>query len=153
MRCENCGAQMVAGAAFCPSCGKQVATSRPGGTALASGGLQPNVAAALCYPAGFVTGILFLRLEPYRCDRFVRFHAFQSIFFSLAWVVLHFALGIFLSVLPWTLWHLVATASWLLSLTLFCAAIFLMYKAYNNERLKLPILGGLADKQAQRAVV
>ena len=150
MRCENCGVEMVAGASFCASCGKPISLAAPrnGGTTLVSSGLQINVAAALCYLAGFITGILFLVLEPYRRDRFVRFHAFQSIFFSLAWIVLHFALGILLSVLPWTMWHLVATASSLLSLALFCPAIFLMYKAYNNERFKLPIIGDVAEKQA-----
>jgi len=150
MRCENCGVEAVAGAAFCASCGKPIslAAPGPGGTALVSAGLQPNVAGALCYLAGFITGILFLVLEPYRQDRFVRFHAFQSIFFSLAWIVLHFAIGILLSLMPWTMWHLVATLSSLVSLALLGVTFFLMYKAYSNERFKLPVLGDIAEKQA-----
>jgi len=150
MQCENCGVEMVVGAAFCASCGKPVSVAAPvpGGTAAVSSGLQPNVAGALCYLAGFITGILFLVLEPYRRDQFVRFHAFQSIFFSLAWIVLRFALGMLLSLMPWTMWQLVASLTSLISLALLGVAIFLMYKAYSKERFKLPVLGDLAEKQA-----
>src|SRR5262249_20883829 len=59
--------------------------------------LNPNVAGMLCYPLSFITGILLFVLTPYNRDRFVRFHAWQSIFFSLAMVVLSIALRI----LPW----------------------------------------------------
>src|SRR5262245_7124422 len=50
--------------------------------------LKPNVAGMLCYPLSFISGILFLVLTPYNRDRFVRFHAWQSIFLLLAIVVL-----------------------------------------------------------------
>ena len=40
--------------------------------------------AALTYLAGFVTGIVFLVLDPYKSNSFIRFHAFQSIFFNVA---------------------------------------------------------------------
>ncbi len=40
-------------------------------------GLQENVAGLLCYVLGWVTGIIFLILE--NKNRFVRFHAIQSI--------------------------------------------------------------------------
>ena len=49
-------------------------------------GLTPNVAGALAYLVGAITGILFLVIDPFKTDRFVRFHAFQSIFFNLAWI-------------------------------------------------------------------
>ncbi len=42
--------------------------------------MDTNVVAALTYLVGFVTGILFLVLDPYKSNSFVRFHAFQSIF-------------------------------------------------------------------------
>src|SRR5262245_7730099 len=45
--------------------------------------LKPNVAGMLCYPLSFITGMLFLVLTPYNRDRFVRFHAWQSIFFFI----------------------------------------------------------------------
>jgi uncharacterized membrane protein len=51
-------------------------------------GLTPNVAGALAYLLGLVTGIVFLVIEPFKNDRFVRFHAFQSIFVHVAFIVL-----------------------------------------------------------------
>jgi uncharacterized membrane protein len=55
------------------------------------GGLEPNVAAALAYVLGLVTGVLFLVIGPYKKDKYVRFHAFQSIFFNIVgigvWIV------------------------------------------------------------------
>jgi len=150
MRCGNCGVEMVPGSAFCASCGKpaNLAASDPGGPAVAFSGLQPNVAGALCYLGGFITGIVFLALQPYRQDHFVRFHAFQSIFLSAGWIVLHFALGMLLPLVPWTMWRLVASFSTLLSLAFGCAALWLMYKAYSHERFKLPVIGDFAERQA-----
>jgi uncharacterized membrane protein len=147
MRCGNCGVEMIAGAAFCASCGRPVISADAStGAVVTSSGLQANVAGALCYLAGFVTGIVFLVLEPYRHDRFVRFHAFQAIFLSVAWVILHFALGISMSLMPWTLWHFTAALSSLVSLAFLGLAFLLMYKAYSNERFKLPVIGDLAEK-------
>jgi len=150
MRCGNCGVEMVPGSAFCASCGKpaSLAASEPGDPPVAFSGLQPNIAGALCYPAGFITGIVFLALQPYGRDHFVRFHAFQSIFLSAGWMVLHFALGMLLPLLPWTMWHLVASLSTLVSLAFFCLALWLMYKAYSHERFKLPLIGDVAEKQS-----
>ena len=54
----------------------------------ASTGLSTHAAGALAYLAGAITGILFLVIDPYKTDRFVRFHAFQSIFFNIAWFAL-----------------------------------------------------------------
>ena len=149
MHCNRCGVEMVPGSAFCASCGQPaslVATESVGSTVTVRG-IPANLAGALCYLVGFVTGVLLLALDPYRHDRFVRFHAFQSIFFSVAWIVLSIALGMLESLLPWTLARLVAMFSRFVSLALFCVALWLMYRAYNKELFKLPILGDLAEKQ------
>ena len=58
---------------------------------VANSGLQANTAGALAYLAGIITGIIFLVIDPYKSDRFVRFHAFQSIFFNVAWIALWIA--------------------------------------------------------------
>ncbi len=143
---------MVAGAAYCPSCGKpappatQTGSTQPSLASLE--GLQPNVAGLLCYLAGFVTGIFFLVVDPYKRDRFVRFHAFQSIFLSVAWFALHFALGVFLTILPGMLWRMGWMLHSLLGLVFFFLWVLLMYKAYNHEQFKLPVIGDLAAKQA-----
>ena len=145
---------MIAGAAFCPSCG------RPAGSpvvAQASGaqssaapvsGLQSNIAGGLCYLVGFISGIFFLAVEPHKSNRYVRFHAFQSIFLSVAWIVVYFALGVFLNILPGMFWRVGWMLRSVVSLGFFCLWVFLMYKAYNHEQFKLPVIGDLAAKQA-----
>lgn len=114
---------------------------------LASAGLQPNLAGALCYLCGFITGIIFLALDPHNRDRFVRFHAFQSIFFSVGWIALFIALSMFEVMLPWP-FHVVITLLIVMArFGLFLTWLYLMYKAYNNETFKLPVIGDLAEKQ------
>jgi uncharacterized membrane protein len=90
---------------------------------------QSQVVAAAAYLLGFVTGILFLYLEPYDKDEFVRFHARQSIAFSIAWFVINLVLGL----------------QELINLGLAIMWIFLMYKAYSGERYRIPQLADLAD--------
>ena len=68
-------------------------TQPAGGT-----GLSSNVAGALCYLLGLVTGIVFLMIE--KEDRFVRFHAMQSIVLSVAVFVVSLVLG-FIPILGW----------------------------------------------------
>jgi len=112
-----------------------------------SGELKPNLAGLLCYPLSFITGILFLVLTPYNRDRFVRFHAFQSIFFFAAIFVLNICLGILGIVLPWRLERMLSS---LLSLLSFGGTLWMMYQAYRGERFKMPFIGELAEKQADK---
>ena len=106
------------------------------------GGLSPNVAALLAYLL-WIPAILWLVIEPYNKDRFIRFHSFQALFLGLAWL----ALSIVLSMIP--------ILGWLLLLFLpfagIIVAIFCAYKAYKNEWFKIPVIGDLAEKQAGTA--
>lgn len=131
----------------------------PGGfpqqpAAAPSSGLQQNVAAALCYLLGVVTGIIFLVLEPYNKDRLIRFHAFQAIFFWVAVIVLSIGLSIVFVILGFipvvgAIIGLVGILVWMvMCFGIFGLWIYLMYKAYNNQRVVLPIIGPLAEKQA-----
>ena len=117
-----------------------------------SSGMQNNVAGALAYLVGIITGIIFVVIEPYNKIRFVRFHAFQSIFFSVACIVISIVLGIvsgvMLSVGGWGMWSVLSWLFLLVRLAMFLVWLLLMYKAYNNEEYKLPIIGDLAAKQA-----
>ena len=167
--CANCGAVLADGAAFCAGCGKPVekgnaaakagttpgaisaspAPAAPAATAAASG-LTPNVAGALAYILGFITGIIFLVLEPYKNDRFVRFHAMQSIFYNIACIVLLIAWGIiFGTIFSITgSFSLVLAPVWiLLRLAMFVYWLYLMYQAYNNREYRIPFIGDLAAKQ------
>ena len=103
-----------------------------------STGLDSNVAAALAYGLGWITGIVFLVAEPN--DRFVRFHALQSI---IVFGMLS-AITILLQAIP-ILGMLIAVFLVIpLSAILW---LLLMFKAYQGERFKLPIAGDMADQR------
>lgn len=112
--------------------------------------MASNVAGLLTYLAGFITGIIFLVIEPYKNDRFVRFHAFQSIFFSIAYLVISAAWGIIFGslFLAGAMWHMFSFSWAVFRLGFFVLWLFLMFKAYNNERFMLPVIGDLAARQA-----
>jgi uncharacterized membrane protein len=123
--------------------------STPTPAPVASSGMSNNVAGLLCYVLGWITGLIFLLIEPYKNDKFVRFHAFQSIFFNVALIgvyIVMFILGIILSVIHLGL--LMLPLYLVLWLGILVAWIVLMVKAYNKETFKLPIIGDLAAKQA-----
>lgn len=113
--------------------------------------MASNVAGLLTYILGVITAIVFLVLEPYNKDKFVRFHAFQSLFFGIAVFVLAIVLSIVsmvLAVIPVVGW-IVGLLLWIVfSLGVLVVWIMLMYKAYNNERWMLPVIGKLAEQQA-----
>jgi uncharacterized membrane protein len=120
--------------------------------AVANSGLQANAAGALAYLAGIITGIIFLVIDPYKSDRFVRFHAFQSIFFNVAWIALWIVwtiVGLVLSAVTKGLFFfLQLPIDLLLMVGGFVLWAFLMYSAYQGKMTKLPIIGALAAKQA-----
>jgi len=119
----------------------------------ASAGMTSNVAGALAYLFGLVTGIIFLVLEPYKRDPFVRFHAFQSIFLNVALIIFGIVwsniivMGMLSLGFLWTIFSLIGT---LVYLAFFLLWLFLMYKAYNNETFKIPVIGDIAAKQAAK---
>ncbi len=106
--------------------------------------LKPNVAGMLCYPLSFVTGILFLVLAPYNKDRFVRFHAYQSIFFFVTLFVLSIILRI---IFPWRIEGFFLRA---LELIFVAGTGWSMYKAWHGKMFKLPLVGDQAEKQASK---
>ena len=155
--CSGCGADVPAGSAFCKQCGRPVAAgqsaappehhSNPGSGAPATAGLADNVAGALCYVLGWLTGIIFLVIDKRHS---VRFHAAQSIvvfggLFVLYWIVgAMFATSIaFGSIgLGWTFGY---TIFMVLRLLFFVLWLFLMFKAYQGEQFRVPIAANIAD--------
>jgi uncharacterized membrane protein len=122
----------------------------PRATPLSLPGLADNVAAALCYLALVLTGVLFLFLEPYNRNKTIRFHAFQSIFVWIGIVVASIAVRIVFGTIldgPHTYWllDLIWSAFSLASLALW---LVLMYRAYNGERWVAPVVGQMAEKYA-----
>jgi uncharacterized membrane protein len=128
------------------------AAGGPAAPAAAGTAMASNVAGLLTYILGFITGIIFLVIEPYKHDKFVRFHAFQSIFFNVALIVFWIAYTIVASILGFVslgiLAMLMGLLGLLISLAILAYWIFLMYKAYNNQLYKIPFIGDLAAKQA-----
>jgi uncharacterized membrane protein len=109
-----------------------VTTTDSGKTA---SGLDANVAGALCYSVGWLTGLLFFATEPQ--NRFVRFHAMQSmVVFGAACVALVVCL-------------MIPFLGWILSIFVFYGSaalwLVLMFKAYQGEHFKLPIAGDAAE--------
>jgi uncharacterized membrane protein len=126
--------------------------SAPTPTPAASSGLSSNVAALLCYVPVLITGVIMLVLEPYKNDKFVRFHAFQSIFFGLFcmafWMIWSFLIVGLLFTGGLTGFGIFGILFWLIRLAFFGIWVLLVYKAYNNEQFKLPVIGDIAAKQA-----
>jgi len=108
-------------------------------------GLEENIAGVLCYVLGWITGIVFLVLE--KENKFVRFHAMQSIATFLPLSVIMWLIGSIFMWMPfigWAIWSMISTLLWILVLILW---LILMFKAYQGEMYKLPIVGDFAEKQ------
>jgi uncharacterized membrane protein len=110
-----------------------------------SGGSPRNGAGLRCYLAGILFPIIYLTTAPYKTNRFVRFHAFQSILFTIMWVPL--------TVVSNFLGHPSGRIGTLFSgiqIVFFVTWIILMFKAYHGEMFKLPLVGHLAARWASR---
>ena len=171
MYCPSCGEEIADGSGFCRHCGDQLESGNPtapttdeagtgsGGATAGTvdtepgtvvGGLDRNVAGALTYVLGFITGLVFYLIEEE--DEFVRYHAAQSmvvfgglfvlsiavnvfnVFLSAAGGIFVVLIGFVFSVL-WFVVSLGAIVLWL----------FLIIKAYQGERPRIPIAAGIAD--------
>ncbi|HXE32981.1 MAG TPA: DUF4870 domain-containing protein [Verrucomicrobiae bacterium] len=163
--CKACG-QDAGNASFCPKCGAAqgapaggapsaaVAASASSAAEFPTAGIDENVAGLLCYIFWWVSGLIFLLIDK---RPFVRFHAAQDIAFNIVmaivmfvfWIVvivltfvtafLHIPIGI-LSVFLWPVVGIAFFGTW----------IFLMYKAYNHEMFKLPIIGDMVEKMLNK---
>ena len=145
--CAACGAQMADGASNCPACGKSMGQSAGGGTATATatsaaGGLSANVAGLLSYLL-FIPAIIFLVMEPYNKDKLIRFHSFQAIFLGVASIIGHFIL----TVIPIIGWVLLP----FFSLFILVIAVVAAVKAFQGNKWVLPVIGPMAQKQADAA--
>jgi uncharacterized membrane protein len=146
--CPSCGAP--AEGKFCAKCGATVPGGAPGASqpspaAGTASNLAPNVAASLSYIPILIPAILFLVWAPYSRDKAVRFHAWQSLFLQIAWIVAGILLSIVIPMISWRLW---ITFGQVLNLAVVLLAIFLMWKSYKGEKVVLPVIGEMAQKQA-----
>src|ERR1039458_6392263 len=108
--CASCGSSVEG--KFCPKCGAAMdAAAHPAAGApppsaqpSAAAPMADNVASALCYVLGLITGIVFLVMEPYSKSRAVRFHAFQSIFMNVAVIAVDIVFSILFSIILRIFW-------------------------------------------------
>lgn len=107
--------------------------------------LAPNMAGLLCYPLSIVTGLIFLALRPYSQHVYVRFHAYQSIYFFFAMLILNVVLGILSILLPTALENLMSSG---LRLIATGGTVWMMYQAWLGVKFKLPMIGDLAESQS-----
>ncbi|HTQ61149.1 MAG TPA: DUF4870 domain-containing protein [Candidatus Solibacter sp.] len=157
--CKACG-QETGDATFCPKCGAPQG-SAPGGAvaaptaaAPATAGMEENVAGLLCYLVGWITGLIFLLIDK---RPFVKFHGAQSIALNIAffvvWVafwVVTMVLGMITAMLHFPIGFLMAFLFPVVILAFFITFIFCMYKAYNHEMFKLPIIGNIVEKMVNK---
>ena len=162
--CSGCGTQMADNVAFCPKCGKpagqaggatgaapqQAPVTGYNTTAAPSAPMAENIAGLLAYITP-IPAIIFLLIEPYNRNSFVRFHSFQCLFTFVAVIIIDVALRIVSSILymiPVVGWMIMIILWALLSLAVLGLWILLMIKAYQHEIYKLPFVGDMAAKQA-----
>jgi uncharacterized membrane protein len=154
--CSKCGAPLKG--RFCASCGTEARGGAGDGQRRtraegerADQPLERNVASTLCYALGFITGLLFLWLAPYKYDAAVRFHGYQSILFSAVLFVLHAAVTIaalLFSLLSLELGVLVSSLHAVVSAVFFVAWLFLMWKSFQRQKVVLPVIGPMAQQLA-----
>jgi len=101
--------------------------------------LEENIAGFLCYILGWITGIVFLVVE--KENKFVRFHAIQSVATFLPLTVIAWILRL----IPF----IGGVISTLISVLMLILWLILMSKAYKGEKYKLPIVGDFAEKQVK----
>lgn len=173
--CPRCGAESAEQVLFCQQCGEAlsqesaspavkvpvavettpaVSVSRPIPTDDRSSQVLPipeNIAAMISYVT-IVPAIVFVYLEPFRRNLFVRFHAFQHLFLfavGIASAVATFLLSMLLQLIPF-MRVLVFPFAGLVGLAWFFLWLLLMTKAYHHEMFKLPWIGDLAEEYMNR---
>lgn len=113
-------------------------------------GMQANVAAGLSYVLGWITGLIFFLGE--KQNRFVRFHAMQSILLYVSLTVLYIVIDVLATALAFSgfgfLLVLLGLLIWLVGLGGFILWIVLMINAFQGKYFKLPIVGDYAEKFA-----
>jgi uncharacterized membrane protein len=169
--CPQCNAEMPDNVTFCPGCGRRMwvpghdakkpaaiplaaktptvsmpATSTPAATIPVPP--KDKLTAVLAYIT-FIPAIIFVLIEPFKRNRFVRFHSFQSIFFAVATILAAIAIRILYSLLI-----LIPTLGYLLAWLVMAVALLgwvilwlvLLVKALQGEAFRLPWIGSIAAK-------
>jgi uncharacterized membrane protein len=111
----------------------------------AQSGLSEAAASGLAYLT-FIPAIIFLIVAPYNQNSNVRFHAWQSIFLSIAWTVVWIALLV-IGVIP-VLNFILVVITPIAGIAFFILWLIVLVQAFQGKRFKVPVVGDFAVKQA-----
>ena len=146
--CPQCAVEMPENSAACPNCGRVVLTRvRARGTV---GVFPENIAGAVAYIT-IVPAIVFLLIDPYRRNRFVRFHSLQCLFLWLALFLIAAVMRVLepvLFLIPSFGYLLFLLIAMVVTLGAFVTWLVLVIKALQGEAFKLPVVGDLAERQS-----
>ena len=111
-------------------------------------GIDENLEGALCYLFVWISGIVFYILED--DNKFVRFHAMQSILVFLPLTVLGVIMGGFFGFGPWLGpgWFFLFWLGTIIWIAVFILWLILMLNAFKGKRYKVPIVGDIAEKNS-----
>ena len=133
--------------AFCPACGVSVAES-PGAV-----DSRDRALGAVAY-VGLIPAIILLLIPALRGNRFVRFHSWQSVLFTIASALLGLALKVLfviLAILPVIGFLLAWLSLGIGSMGIFILWVVLLVKAALGHYYELPLIGPVAEQLATRA--
>jgi uncharacterized membrane protein len=110
--------------------------------------LSPRTAAMICYipVVGWIPSIFVLASERFQNDRTVRFHAFQSLYLFVIWLLVDWVVAPVMGFGHDGNFHEGKIIRQLLQLVIFGAWIFMLIKTSHQEMFRLPIVGELADR-------
>jgi uncharacterized membrane protein len=141
MQCPVCNTETGSNSTFCPHCGANTGTGAVAAQVIAQpSGLSDTAAGTIAYLT-FIPAIIFLAMEPYNRSSYVRFHAWQSIFLSVAIIGINTILGL-IPIVGWI-------AAPIVSLGFLVLWIIVLVKASKGERYKVPFIGNFAEQQAK----
>ena len=133
--------------AYCPVCGLAVSETP---TTVNS---RDRALGALAY-IGLLPAIILLLIPLFRSNRFVRFHSWQSVLFTVTSALLGLALKLLvvaLAILPVVGFLLAWLSLGIGSMGIFILWAVLFVKAAQGHHYQLPLIGPLAEQLATRA--
>jgi len=152
--CTNCGTKVEANASFCHNCGaaQRHSAASPAFDDMLSG-ISPRTAVILCYVPvfGVIPAIVFLAGQRFRTNYRVRFNAFQSLYLFVSWLILSSAIPTLLFT-GFPGWPLERLAFELLKIAVILCWFYLLFKAGQEQQVRLPILGDLAARSTHEQI-
>ncbi len=112
---------------------------------MSQSGLSDSAAGGLAYIT-IIPAIVFLMVEPFNRNPYVRFHSWQSIFMAIAWLVIDVGL-IIVRRIP-GVWFFTLFLGPMVGIFFFVLWLVVLINAFNGKRFKVPIIGDFAEKQA-----